>query len=99
MKVIVAVGLMAVVIGAMLSCAAPANAQSATPLIQRAAPLSSDLSAQRRIRRRGTPIYIYGRSGYLPPTAVRACNAWYEQEYRPSGTVIVPRMRCHWING
>ena len=99
MKAIVAVGLMAVVAGATLACAAPANAQSTSPpVVQRAEPLSSDLSAQRRFRRRGTPIYIYGRSGTLSPTAVRACNSWYEQEYRPSGTVIVPRMRCRWIN-
>ena len=27
------------------------------------------------------------------PNAVRVCNAHYEQEYRPSGTVIVPRMQ------
>ena len=30
------------------------------------------------------------------PNAVRVCNAHYEQEYRPSGTVIVPRMTCYW---
>ena len=36
---------------------------------------------------------------YLPPNAVRACDAWYEQEFRPSGTVIVPRMRCRWVAG
>jgi len=27
---------------------------------------------------------------------VRVCNATYVQEYRPSGTVIVPRMSCYW---
>jgi hypothetical protein len=32
------------------------------------------------------------------PNAVRVCNAHYEQEYRPSGTVIVPKMYCHWTN-
>jgi hypothetical protein len=30
------------------------------------------------------------------PNAVRVCNATYVQEYRPSGTVIVPHMICYW---
>jgi hypothetical protein len=30
---------------------------------------------------------------------VRECNATYVQEYRPSGTVIVPRMNCYWRRG
>jgi len=30
---------------------------------------------------------------------VRVCNATYVQEYRPSGTVIVPHMICHWSGG
>jgi hypothetical protein len=33
------------------------------------------------------------------PNAVRECNATYVQEYRPSGTVIVPRMSCRWRPG
>jgi predicted metal-dependent hydrolase len=88
-----------VAVGATLLCLSPSSAQSSTDREIRHAVPSSDISAQRRIRRRATPIYIYGRSGYLPPTAVRTCNAWYEQEFRPSGTVIVPRMRCVWVNG
>jgi hypothetical protein len=76
-----------------------ARAQSA-PAASQAASLASptDVSAQRRYRRRATPIYIYGHRP-LPPTALRACTSWYAEEYRPSGTVIVPHMRCHWING
>jgi hypothetical protein len=31
------------------------------------------------------------------PGAVRDCTSWLEQEARPSGTVIVPRMRCEWV--
>jgi hypothetical protein len=27
----------------------------------------------------------------------RECTSWLEQEARPSGTVIVPRMRCWWV--
>ena len=33
------------------------------------------------------------------PNSVRVCNATYVQEYRPSGTVIVPRMSCYWTRG
>jgi hypothetical protein len=60
------------------------------------------LTAPPRFRRvprlRVTP---YEEQGVVPhynpgPDAVRVCNAHYEQEYRPSGTVIVPRMHCYW---
>jgi hypothetical protein len=30
------------------------------------------------------------------PNAVRQCVSWIAPEYRPSGTVIVPRMHCWW---
>jgi hypothetical protein len=33
------------------------------------------------------------------PDAVRQCASWLATEYRPSGTVIVPRMRCWWERG
>jgi hypothetical protein len=39
------------------------------------------------------PHYFPGRN------AVRDCTATYVQEYRPSGTVIVPRMSCYWRRG
>jgi len=58
---------------------------------------AEEFSAQsRRIIRRARRIPIYRGSNYPGPNAVRVCNAHYEQEYRPSGTVIVPRMRCYW---
>ena len=41
---------------------------------------------------------VYPR--YNPgPNAVRSCTATYVQEYRPSGTVITPRMNCYWRPG
>ena len=44
------------------------------------------------------PDDVYPR--YNPgPNAVRVCNASYVQEFRPSGTVIVPRMTCVWRRG
>ncbi len=53
-------------------------------------------------RLRVTPYYtpdgVYPR--YNPgPDAVRECNATYVQEFRPSGTVIVPHMNCYWRRG
>ncbi len=36
--------------------------------------------------------YAYPGPGYA-----RACTSWLEPEARPSGTVIVPRMRCQWV--
>jgi hypothetical protein len=79
----------------------PAEAQGASGLAgqsAKAAP-SFEATAQSRRRRAPTRLYITRDRAYLPPNAVRACDAWYEQEFRPSGTVIVPRMRCRWVNG
>ena len=51
---------------------------------------------------------IYPREEWVPdvyprynpgPNAVRDCTATYVQEYRPSGTVITPRMNCYWRPG
>ena len=61
----------------------------------------------RRARRPTTRLRIYPNYGpedvyphFDPgPNAVRVCNAHYVQEFRPSGTVIVPRMSCHWRRG
>ena len=85
-----------------------AQAQTAAPELRVAAapePAVTDVSAQRRRPLRRVPIYrqewapdVYPR--YNPgPNAVRDCTAHYVQEYRPSGTVITPRMNCHWRPG
>ena len=50
-----------------------------------------ELSAQRRPH-----ITIYPRHRRLSPNAKRYCHFWLAQEYRVSGTVIVPRQRCWW---
>lgn len=59
---------------------------------------AQEFSAQSRrvLRRAPRRVPIYRGSSYPGPNSVRVCNAYYEQEYRPSGTVIVPRMNCHW---
>ena len=88
-----------------------AQAQSAAPVTQFAQARASaqDFSAQRRVRRPPTRIRVYpryapGADGVYPryypgPNAVRDCTASYVQEFRPSGTVITPRMNCFWRPG
>ena len=81
-----------------------AEAQTAGSEIRlaQAAPPDAPPPRKRPPRLRVTPYYspdgVYPR--YKPgPDAVRECNATYVQEYRPSGTVIVPRMSCYWRRG
>jgi hypothetical protein len=103
MKRIVTVAIWAAFAGFLLS---GTTAQTASPELRIAPePAVTDVSAQRRRPLRRVPIYrqqwapdVYPR--YNPgPNAVRDCNAHYVREYRPSGTVITPRMNCHWRPG
>jgi len=50
---------------------------------------SREISAQRRPQ-----VTIYPRRNYPGPNATRHCDAWLAKEYRVSGTVVVPQMRC-----
>jgi hypothetical protein len=102
-----------VLAGAFSLPATVAGAQDALPqglrTARTAVPAATDVSAQQRSARPRTrlrvqPFYdsnpddVYPR--YYPGrNAVRDCNATYVQEYRPSGTVIVPRMNCFWRPG
>lgn len=91
--------------GLFLPFCVGAEAQTAGPEIrvaQAALPDAPPLRRRPPARLRITPYYspdgVYPR--YDPgPDAVRECNATYVQEYRPSGTVIVPRMSCYWRRG
>jgi hypothetical protein len=82
---------------------APSGARSA----QASSPAVTDASAQARRRPlRRVPIYRQDHwepdviPRYNPgPNAVRDCTATYVREYRPSGTVITPRMNCYWRPG
>ena len=97
--------------GAFPLPAAGASAQTAPSGMQKAQaslPVATEVSAQRRVRRPPTRLRVYPRYIWEPdvyprynpgPNAVRECNATYVQEYRPSGTVIVPRMSCYWRGG
>jgi hypothetical protein len=97
--------------GAFALPATGASAQTAPQglrIAQATQPVASEISAQRRVRPptrlRVYPNYEPGPEGVYPRyypgrNAVRVCNATYVQEYRPSGTVIVPHMSCYWRGG
>jgi hypothetical protein len=76
-----------------------ASAQSASG-VRVAQAVPQDPFAPRRrptARLRVTPYEEGVVPHYYPgPNAVRVCNATYVQEYRASGTVIVPHMICYW---
>jgi hypothetical protein len=89
-------------VGMMLASTA-AQAEPVISAAQARSESTTDLSAQRRLKR--IPIYPRYEGHWQPdvvprynpgPNAVRVCNAHYVQEARPSGTVIVPRMSCYW---
>ena len=99
-----------VLAGAFFLFAAGAGAQTVSQGTQlaQATPSSAELPTRpvqrppRRLRiyprYQAEPDDVYPR--YYPgPNAVRVCNATYVPEYRPSGTVIVPRMSCVWRRG
>jgi hypothetical protein len=101
---------MAAILAALVSVAWPAErgaAQSAPGGIRLARAAPADTRPPRRFYRPPTRLRVtpyYQEQGVIPhyypgPDAVRVCNAHYVQEYRPSGTVIVPRMSCHWTRG
>jgi hypothetical protein len=92
--------------------AAGARAQTApqgTRIAQASPAITDEPSTQPPARRPAKRVRIYPRyqaepDGVYPKyfpgrNAVRECNATYVQEYRPSGTVIVPRMNCYWRRG
>jgi hypothetical protein len=87
---------------------ADASAQSESSGARATRSAAVETSAQRRVRPPTrlrvyrdydvNPEDVYPR--YYPGrNAVRDCNATYVLEYRPSGTVIVPRMSCFWRPG
>jgi hypothetical protein len=81
-----------IVIMALAALAMPGIAQRATaqtpPIAQPGEPY---YPPPRYVRRR---IEINPRS-----LLYRRCVDWYELQYRPSGTVLYPQMRCRWVRG
>jgi hypothetical protein len=69
---------------AMLGAAQHATAQT-SPIVQPGPP---------------PPRYARPRIEINPaPLLHRRCVDWYELQYRPSGTVLYPQMRCWWVRG
>ena len=86
-----------------LAATPQASAQTQAPAVTQ--PRATDLSSQERRPPRRLRIYPRNNPDEVSPrfnpgpNAVRDCTATYVQEYRPSGTVIVPRMSCYWRRG
>jgi hypothetical protein len=93
-----------VLAGALSLPVGKASAQSAPSVVRLAQVAPQEAPPPRRPRTR-LRVYPYYEPGdvyphYFPGSnAVRVCNATYVQEYRLSGTVIVPHMICHWRGG
>ncbi len=78
----------------------PASAGDAIAAYAQAGPGQIAVQRRARVRRAPTRIRVYRLPyGGPGPNAVRQCISWLAQEHRPSGTVIVPRMRCWWERG
>ena len=87
-----------------------AQAQQQPGVLAQAEPLVAQRETRRpRPQIRVRPRYPY-RTFHTPyplpydyefpgPNATRNCTVRYVQDFRPSGTVIVPRMRCWWMPG
>jgi hypothetical protein len=94
----------------MLAAAAVLGVLGATPVMGETVPqpasgvraLATDFSAQTwyaarsRYEERRPPRIRVRPGGRL---LYRDCKFWLAQEYRPSGTVIVPRQYCWWVRG
>lgn len=96
-----AIGLALAAASLALPASAQPQSQAAGAATLRLAQVYDDAPPRRRPRVR---IYREDERGVVPsydpgPDAVRDCTATYVQEYRPSGTVITPRVNCYWRRG
>lgn len=92
--------------GSLVLSADGAKAQDASSRtrVAQAAPQDAPPKVRRPPTRLRVQPYYYRQEDVYPhynpgPNAVRVCNATYVQEFRPSGTVIVPRVSCYWTRG
>src|SRR5262249_5307986 len=111
-KMIRATAAIIVVAGAAALAAAPESFAQFAPDATRSPEISAPSRSQpprARTRIRVTPPYPYRTYSttypvphtyeYPGPGHVRECTSWLAAENRPSGAVIVPRMRCWWQPG
>jgi len=78
---------------AMLGALVGASPASAKNITKSGAADATDLSAQTREPRTRLRVYPGRRLLY------RDCTFRLAQQWRPSGTVIVPVQRCWWVRG
>lgn len=72
-------------------CVVALIAASSNALAKSGDDVAREVSAQRR-----ASITIHPARNYPGPNATRHCDTWLQQEFRPSGTVVTPQMRCYW---
>jgi hypothetical protein len=92
-----------------LLTSASGTAQSASERATVGNTFAQSVPRRARTRLRVRPLYPYRRTHslypvpydieYPGPNGKRECVDRYVTEHRPSGTVIVPRMRCRWVRG
>ena len=86
---------------------APSVAQSSSEGVSTRKAVAQSEPSRARPRIRVRPIYPYRRYNsiypvpypyeYPGPNGKRDCTAYYVEEHRASGTVVVPRMNCRWV--
>jgi hypothetical protein len=84
--------------------AAPAMAQQSAPdgdapVVRKRPPTRLRVRPIYPYRHTSTPYPPANNVDYPGPNAHRECTDALVVENRPSGTVIVPRMRCRWVRG
>jgi hypothetical protein len=67
------------------------NSYAHAPSYSRASSYTHEFAAQTRPR-----ITVHPRRIYPSHVARRQCRSWLVKEFRVSGPVIVPQMRCTW---
>ncbi len=86
-RTICAAAALGVALGSALAGVKPVLAQPSGDNVQTRGP------ARQQAR---TRITVHPERNEPGPNSKRICQSWLEKEYRVSGTVIVPVMRCHW---
>jgi hypothetical protein len=71
----------------------------ALALVLPMAPLAAAQGASDGAPRKRLPTRVRVYPDYPGPNAKRDCVVHYEQQNRPSGPVIYPRMQCWWTQG
>lgn len=88
-KTAIGLGIVALICTSIALCTSIAKA---APRATGASQDTDDVAAQQTRPR----ITIHPRETRPGPNSKRYCRSWLAQEYRVSGTVIVPRMQCWW---